>query len=455
MPWPADSADPYEEEIMRRSCSISVVVTACVLAALNAHPSAARRAPQDDRAVTADEFFDDSGVRDIHLTTSAADWVTLKKNFQANTYYPCTFSWEGITIANSTMRSRGTGTRNPQKPGLRIDFNRYNASQRFAGLKYFVLDNMWTDVAMIKERVTMLLFGRLGLPVPRETHVRLFLNDEYVGLYVAVEALDEVFIDRWRGSSNGYLYEYNWLSDYRFHYLGPDLANYEMFEPKTRTKDPSSLLWGPIERMIWTMNETPDAIFEREMSNYLDLGAFTRQIALDNFVAESDGMLGLWGLNNFYMYRDEDGPRFQLFVWDKDGTFLHTDFPVMQSVSSNVLARRVLAIPKYLASYLDTLDEAARAVADSRDLPEYDRVEDRAGDTQERGRLNAPSTPGWMEGEIRREAKQVRAAVVIDSYKPGSIADFDAGIAQLIEFARQRPQFIMEQTDRIRRSTLW
>ena len=91
----------------------------------------------------------------------------------------------------------------------------------FLGLKYFTLDNMWTDVAMIEERVTMLLFGRLGLPVPREAHVRLFINDEYVGLYVAVEALDDVFIERRLGSSTGYLYEFNWLSDYRFQYLGP------------------------------------------------------------------------------------------------------------------------------------------------------------------------------------------------------------------------------------------
>ena len=136
-----------------------------------------------------------------------------------------------------------------------------------------------------------------------------------------------------------------------------------MFEPKTRTKDPDSVVFGPIERMIWTMNETPDAIFEREMSNDVNLAAFTKQIALDNFIAESDGMLGLWGLNNFYLYRPEDSSRFQFFVWDKDGTFLRPDFPVMQGVSSNVLARRVLQIPRYLALYLDTMDEAATVVA--------------------------------------------------------------------------------------------
>lgn len=437
---------------MRRFSVIAVVVwTACLLAVLNVPPAAIRTAGQDGPVFSNDDFFDDSAVRDIYLTASASDWRTLKEKFQENTYYPCTFSWNGITVPNSTMRSRGTGTRNPQKPGLRIDFNRYNTGQRFLGLKYFTLDNMWTDVAMIKERVTMLLFGRLGLPVPREAHVRLFINDEYVGLYVAVEALDDVFIERRFGSSTGYLYEFNWLSDYRFQYLGSDLSNYEMFEPKTRTKDPDSVVFGPIERMIWTMNETPDAVFEREMSNYVDLSAFTKQIALDNFIAESDGMLGLWGLNNFYLYRPEDSSRFQFFVWDKDGTFLRPDFPVMQGVTSNVLARRVLQIPRYLALYLDTMDEAARVVAASNDEQGGAGVGSRSGDDRENRRLTAPA-PGWMEREIKREAKQVRPAVIADPYKSGSNEEFEAGIAQLIEFARQRPGFVTRETAKVRES---
>jgi hypothetical protein len=441
-----------KEAIVWRLSVVQRVLTACLLAVSTLAPPTLGAAAQDTFGLTTDDFFNDSAVRDIYLTAKASDWATLKKNFQENTYYPCTFSWNGITIANSTMRSRGTGTRNPQKPGLRIDFNRYNTSQRFVGLKYFVLDNMWTDVAMIKERISMLLFGRLGLPAPRETHVRVFINDEYVGLYVAVEALDELFIERVQGSGTGYLFEYNWFSDYRFDYLGRELSNYEMFEPKTHTKDPASLLWGPIEEMIRSINEAPDAIFEREVSNYIDLVAFTKQIALDNFLAESDGMLGLWGLNNFYIYRAEDSPRFRFFTWDKDATFFRIDFPVMQGVSSNVLARRLLQIPSYLALYLDTMDKAATIVAGANEeRGVIQPLVSRAGDRESR-RLNAAPGVGWMEREIRREANQIRTAVVEDRYKSGSNEDFEYGILQLVEFARQRPGIVATGTRRIRQT---
>ena len=442
-----------EEDFMRRLSVVRLVSIACVIAVLHLTPPLGATA-QAPSALTTDDFFNDSAVGDILLTAKASDWTTLKKNFEENTYYPCTFVWNGITVPNSTMRSRGSGTRNPQKPGLRIDFNRYNTSQRFLGLKYFVLDNMWTDVAMIKERVSMRLFTQLGLPAPRETHVRLFINDEYVGLYVAVEALDELFIERVRGSGTGYLFEYNWLRDYRFDYLGRELSNYEMFEPKTHTKEPASFVWGPIEEMIRTINEAPDAVFERDVSNYVDLIRFTKQIALDNFLAESDGMLGLWGLNNFYLYRTEDSSRFEFFTWDKDATFFRTDFSVMQGVSSNVLARRLLQIPSYLALYLDTMDEASRIVAAANeDRGPTQPVGNREGD-RDRRRLNAALDLGWMEREIRREANQIRTAVVEDRYKSGSNQEFEDGIRQMIEFARVRPGFVTRETQRIRQAAL-
>lgn len=436
---------------MWRLSGVRLTLAACLVAFVPIAPPAVAVA-QDTSGLTTDDFFNDAAVRDIHLTAKASDWTTLKENFQENTYYPCAFSWNGITIPNSTMRSRGSGTRNPQKPGLRIDFNRYNTSQRFLGLKYFVLDNMWTDPAMIKERVSMLLFERLGLPAPRETHVRLFINDEYVGLYVLVEALDDVFIERVLGSSTGYLFEYNHVSDYRFTYLGPDLSNYEIFDPKTHTKDPAALLWGPIEEMIRVTNEAPDAIFEREISSRVDLVAFTKQIAVDNFLAESDGMLGLWGLNNFYVYRAEDSSQFRFFTWDKDATFFSVSFPVMQGVESNVLARRVLQIPSYLALYLDTIDEAARLVASvNQERASPEGATSRSGDGESR-RLNASSAAGWMEREIRREANQIRAAVIDDRYKSGSNQDFEDGIRQMIEFARTRPTVVTVETQRIRQA---
>ena len=386
-----------------------------------------------------DRFFDDSAVREIRLTLNSRDWTALKQNFTENTYYPTMLVWEGITVRNVGIRSRGLGSRSGTKPGLRVDCDRYQAAQLCFGLKSFVLDNLVQDPSMLRERVTMQFFRRMGLPAPREAHVRLYVNNVFAGLYAAVEAIDKGFLGRNFGADNrggvendGYLYEYDWTEPYYFEFRGDDLDSYRMFDPKTNEKDAAVKIWGPIRDMVKAVNQVNDALFDRDVSTYLDLSLFARQIALENFIAEWDGILGYAGMNNFYMYRFEDTTRFQFLAWDKDNTFHALDYPILQGVGENILARRTLAISRYMNIYLDTLLDAGR----SADEPD---VEAESDDDEDR-----PS-PGWLEREIRRQYEQIRSTARTDTLKPFSNGDFEAAVQQLLEFARQRSAFVRSE----------
>lgn len=435
---------------MSRTFVSRLIATVCLFA-LTSATDRAHPLQDPSAAANADQFFDDRTVGDLNVSMTARDWATLKENYLANTYYPCTLEWNGIVVGNSTLRSRGSGTRNPQKPGLRVDFNRYNSAQRFLGLKYVVLDNLWQDPSMLRERVTMLMFDKMGIPVPRERHMRLFVNGQYAGLYVAVEAPDDVFVERALGWSDGYLYEYNWEREYYFEYLGPDLDAYRIFDPKTRSKDPDALIWGPIEEMTRTANEVPDAVFVRDMSPYMDLALFTRQIALENFMAESDGLLGDWGMNNFYLYRPAGSVRFQVLEWDKDNTFHGIQYPILKGISQNVLARRTLNDPAYMDLYLQTLLDATTTAEAG--LAERPSVADMSGRS---ARESGPETrrgadrSGWMEREIVREYRQIREFARADTLKPVGNDEFEAAIQSLLQFATARPAFVRAEVARAR-----
>jgi spore coat protein CotH len=387
-----------------------------------------------------DEFFNPASLHDIRITMSDRDWSLLHDKYLDNTYYPCTFEWNGIVVGNATLRSRGSGSRNPQKPGLRVDFNRYNKSQRFLGLKYVVLDNFWQDPSMLRERVSMLLLTRLGVPAPREAHARIVVNDNYAGLYAAVEAPDEVYTARVLGSGDGYVYEYNWLNEWHFEYLGPDLAAYQMFDPKTHTSDPPAVLWGPFEQMVRTANAAPDATFAEDMSAYLDLPQFMRQVAIENFLAETDGLVGAWGLNNFYVYRAPAATRLTILQWDKDNTLRAADHPIMSGLSQNVITSRALGAGGLLDVYLAALDEAAAA---SREIA-TDRPERLPPD---RDRTDGPArqaTAGssWLQREILQEYRQIRAAALADPFKATTSDGFEDAVRQLLDVARRRPDFV-------------
>ena len=165
----------------------------------------------------------------VDLELHIADWSKLKENFQTNTFYPADFKWNGQTVLNVGIRSRGRGSRNANKPGLKIDFDKYSTNQKFLGLKSLVLDNLTQDPSGIHETVSMEFYARLGIPAPRETHVRLYVRGEYIGLYALVEAVDKEILARIYGSigedtqNDGWLYEFAWQEDWRFTDLGTDL----------------------------------------------------------------------------------------------------------------------------------------------------------------------------------------------------------------------------------------
>ena len=400
-------------------CLKSAIVGACVAL------FGATAAPL--RAQTADAFFDDGALQEVRLTLSRRDWQDLKDTFEEDTYYAADLRWNGITVRNIGIRSRGNITRNGIKPGLKVDINRYLSNQEFLGLKAFVLDNTYLDATLLRERLTMKVFARLGLPSPRECHARVYINGEFAGVYAVVESIDRPFIARVFGTAEaevetgGHLFEYRWIRPYDFQDLGPGLEAYaELFTPQTRQTDSMISAFGPIRDMVRAINASPDDLFTRAVGNFLDLRSVMRYLAVENFVAETDGFLGEWEMHNFYLYRFRQDPRSELIPWDKDTAFSAPDHPVDFNLETNVLVRRAMAIPELRQVYFDALRECASVAEESA-----------SGDSR-----------GWLEREVDREARQIEAAVATDPVFPFSLDQFEWEVESLRRFARTRAAFV-------------
>ena len=152
-----------------------------------------------------DALFNDGLLHEIRLSINSKDWQTLRDNYLTNDYYPCDFRWNGQLVRNVGIRSRGQASRSATKPSLRVDFNHYTAGQTLLDLKSVVLRNNATDFSNLHERIAMQLYARMGLPAPRVTHAKLYINDAYQGLYSIVESLDKSFLSRNFDENDGYL----------------------------------------------------------------------------------------------------------------------------------------------------------------------------------------------------------------------------------------------------------
>ncbi len=371
-------------------------------------------------AQTSDDLLNDQAVQTLSLTVHSTDWENLHSNVFSNDYYPCDLVWNGIRMRNVGIRSRGLGSRFGPKPGFELSFDRYAARQRFLGLQSVVLDNLVTDPSMLRERVAMAFLRHMGLPASRETHARLFVNGEFVGLYAIVEPVDTTFVEKTFGTG-GTLFEYRWTYAYFATFLGETLEPYRtLFEPRNETIQSTFDLYSPIRDLFRVINDAPDATFATDVNKHLDLDGAIRLVAADALLAEWDGFLGYDGMNNVYLARV--GQRGRLVSWDKDHTFQAAAYPILAGTNENALMRRVLNNPGLRATFFNELSNAASLAASN----------------------------NWLVNEVNRQHAQIRAAALADGFKPYSNTEFDQAVAELISIARTRPGFVLSESARLR-----
>lgn len=379
------------------------------------------------QSLTVADFFNPDAVQDIYISTT--DWKTLQDNFREDTYYPADVYWRGQLIANVGIRSKGRTSRRAAKPGLKVDIDRFQ-DQTFLGLKAFRLDNAIQDYTTVKERVTMDLFRRVGLPAPLESHARLYVNGEYIGLYGVVEETDKRFLKRNFGQDSGYLYECEFMDGFFLNYLGDDPSLYSPFPFKPETKE-SSPDAEPFVGMMRAINLSSDEEFAAATNEFVDVKSYLTQVAVESFVTEFDGITSFEGVNNVFFYRFDKTTRGIFIPKDKDNTFNASDWPVLLNADRHPLFGRAMKVPALRQHYFDELL----------------RVSEIAG-----------GAGGWLETEFLRVAEMVAPSAHADAVKecPSgacSLEDsnyyFDVFVEFVAEQIRNRPSYVRDEVARL------
>jgi hypothetical protein len=386
----------------------------------------------------ADAIFNDKVLHEIRLAVNSRDWQSMKEHWQDDTKYPADFRWNDQVVRNVSIHSRGEGSRRPDKLSLHVTFDHYTAGQTFLSLHSLILRNNSQDATNMRERLSMLFFRNLGVASSREAHTRLYVNNQYQGLYTIVETVDTDFLQKNLGENTGHLYSFVFdnvaaqagRAPFTFQYLGPAPASYVPvpFEPKTLADDTQGEV---IARFVQAVSDTGAAAWRANVSAFLDLAKFIRHLAIENFLAEEDGLTGDYGPNNFFLYRFAGTNAFILVPWDKSNTFWDApspEYPIFRNIVDgpedhrNVLVLRAFQEPDLLQLYLDTMLECAAFAQQGA----------------------APDQPGWLEAEVDREYDQVHAAALDDTILYTN-AEFEQAAADLMVFARDRSAAVRAQ----------
>jgi len=362
-------------------------------------------------AQTANDFFNDRIMQEIRLDVRASDWANLKLHYLDNTYYPADVHWKfngrDILLRNIGIRSRGRGSRSPDKPNLRLDFNHNEPGQQFLGLSSAVMKANNQDGSMLREQTWMKLWDRTGLPASREAFSRLYVNNEFYGVYLLTEEIRDSYTERYLGEKGGDLYKFDPITEgYRFEWnptcntkiliaCSTDPAKWAEapFNPEENKSDYDIT---PTINFVRMTNQVSDADFERTVSAFVDFRYMASYIAMENFTTDADSFLGdIFGMNNFFVYRYNKTNLHQLLPWDKDLSYDWPERPVFWNSEKNILMRRILAIPAYRTRFLESAYIVARL---------------------------AGGPGGWLEWEHQREYDLGRDSIYEDRLKQYSMS---------------------------------
>jgi spore coat protein H len=216
------------------------------------------------------------------------------------------------------------------KPGLTLDFSRFENGQKFHGLRRIHLNNSVEDPSYVNEVIGSEMFRATGLPAPRVTRALVELNGRPLGLYVLKEGFTEDFLACHFKQISGELYE-------------PE-GGHDVDERLKRNS-----VRAPVESRA-ALKALADAALEpdtglrwQKLQVVLDLDRFCAFMSLEVMLGHRDGYS--LARNNFRVYHDLDTGKMIFFPQGMDQLLGTPNLPWQPSLGG-LVARAVMATPE-------------------------------------------------------------------------------------------------------------
>ncbi len=216
--------------------------------------------------------------------------------------------------------------------GKYITKGAYGSKQNFYGCSKISFNNFFFDKSMMKEFCALMLMKEMGLPTPQFGLAKLYINDEYYGVYAMIETFDESILEQYYHVDKSRLSSYlckpeGTLFDYR-DIMEDDSPLWE-YDEETR-KDVEDML-PTVKEWVRKLNcLSAGTDFEGNAIEYnsdeyltllneiLDVDEVLRYFATHSWLCQLDNMFV--GQKNFGLYVDAEGKAL-LIPWDYDLSF--------------------------------------------------------------------------------------------------------------------------------------
>ncbi|UZP03520.1 CotH kinase family protein [Clostridium botulinum] len=158
--------------------------------------------------------LDKESITNIDIDIEESDWNWLIENALNEEFRSCNITINGETFYNVGIRPKGNTSLTSvasddttDRYSFKIKFDKYVDGQTYHGLESIVLNNIIQDSTYMKEYITYDLYESLGVATPEMSYSNITVNNENWGLYLAIEVIDERYLENNFGSNEGNLYK--------------------------------------------------------------------------------------------------------------------------------------------------------------------------------------------------------------------------------------------------------
>ncbi|MCB0523329.1 MAG: CotH kinase family protein [Lewinellaceae bacterium] len=204
---------------------------------------------------------------------------------------------------------------------VKLDFKKKSQTMK-SGHGTVKLSNAFLDPTFIREPLAYEVI-RTYMPAPLCNFSRLYVNNDFFGVYISSESIDERFIKKHFGTETGDIVKCdpdNWKrvksqsgcpkgENASLTYLNDNIGCYDAFYEVDDAR-----AWKPLLNLIKILNKTPEKI-----ETVLDVDQTLWMLALNNILVNLDSYNGSLS-HNYYLWFDTLGVAHPL-IWDLNMSF--------------------------------------------------------------------------------------------------------------------------------------
>lgn len=156
-------------------------------------------------------LFDTSRVHTIDIVMD--DWDGFIDTITMEEYTSCTIVIDGEKYSNVGIRGKGNTSMSQvasygnDRYSFKVEFDQYNSGSSYYGLDKISLNNIISDNTYMKDYLSYQMMNYVDVASSLCSYVYITVNGKDWGLYLAVEAVEDGFLQRNYGSDHGNLYK--------------------------------------------------------------------------------------------------------------------------------------------------------------------------------------------------------------------------------------------------------